>query len=97
MKIYDKAKWHIDSHIPKNTVIEHFDFIFHWLKEHNMLNENGKEEINVGIDEEISLNSSMLTSEGELFLDKYYDELLREGEFVIEKTKALIEIFINNK
>lgn len=96
MKIYDKAKWHIDGNMAQDIVVKHFNFIFQWLNAHNMLNENGKEEIEIGIDDEISLTSNMLTNDGISFLDRYYDKLLQDGNYNLEKSKKLIEMYYNN-
>lgn len=42
-----------------------------------MLTDEGKEEYNLGISEETIINSSMLTADGNKFMSKYYDEMLR--------------------
>ncbi len=76
MKIYDKAVWQIDGGIPYELVVNHFKIVFTWLNKHDMLSEEGKEELEDGIDGEASLNEQLLTQEGTSFLDKYYDKFL---------------------
>lgn len=83
IKIYDKAEWQIDGGIPSELVVNHFKIVFTWLKKHDMLSEEGKEELEDGIDSEASLNEELLTQEGTSFLDKYYDKFL----MVIAKEK----------
>lgn len=76
MTIFDKASWQIDGGIPENLVISHFCTVFKWLYSYNMLSEEGKEELDEGIDNCASLNENMVTDEGFIFLEKCYDEYL---------------------
>lgn len=76
LKIYDKAVWQVDGGIPSKLVVNHFKIVFTWLNKHDMLSEEGKEELEDGIDSEASLNEEQLTNEGIDFLDKYYDKFL---------------------
>ncbi|MCL2383035.1 MAG: hypothetical protein FWC79_02510 [Oscillospiraceae bacterium] len=74
LKIYDKAKWHTEdaAHpIPKVIVHSYFKTIFDWLNYKNMLTNDGIE----ALGEYDSLNSDMLTQEGNLFFGQYYNEL----------------------
>lgn len=87
LKIYDKAVWQIDEGIPSELVVNHFKIVFTWLKKHDMLSEEGKEELEDGIDSEASLNEELLTQEGTSFLDNYYDKFL----MVITKEKYGID------
>ncbi|MBQ9319068.1 MAG: hypothetical protein IJR82_05495 [Bacilli bacterium] len=77
LKIFDKAEWQIDGGVPEELVVKHFNDVFTWLNKHNMLNEEGKEELDFGIDSEASLNEELLTPDGIDFLDKYYDDYLK--------------------
>ena len=90
MKIYDKAMWQIDNGVEKSMVINHFKFVFEWLKNQNMLNNNGLEIFDIGIDEEVSLNESLLTDKGNEFVDMYYDELISSAGYDFQKEKELI-------
>lgn len=68
MKIYDKASWHIDANEPEKDVVERFDKIMQWCNTHNLLNEEGKEILALGIDDSISLHSQMFTTDGNKFM-----------------------------
>lgn len=76
MIIIDKAAWQIDGGIPKNIVVNHFNTVFKWLENHEMLSEEGKEEFHEGLDDSASLNENMVTDDGLEFLEKCYDEYL---------------------
>ena len=76
LKIFDKAQWQIDGGIPEELVVNHFNLVFLWLDKHEMLSNEGKEELEFWIDCEASLNEELLTIEGADFLDKYYDDFL---------------------
>lgn len=76
LKIFDKAQWQIDGGIPEELVINHFNLVFIWLDKHEMLSDEGKEELEFGINSEASLNEELLTIDGVKFLDKYYDDFL---------------------
>ena len=76
MTIIDKAAWQIDGGVPKEQVVKHFNAVFMWLDKHEMLTVDGKEELEIGIDEETSLNERHVTAEGFVFLEQCYDEYL---------------------
>ena len=76
MIIYDKAAWQIDGGIPAKLVVSHFNIVFKWLKDHNMLSADGEEEFEDGIDDCASLNERLVTKEGAAFLDKCYDDYI---------------------
>lgn len=76
MKIYDKAEWHIDGGEDKKEVIRKFELIFSILKTKDMLSDEGKEVMEVGIDGSISLHECMLTAEGNLFMEQHYDSII---------------------
>lgn len=77
MKIIDKAAWQIDGGIPEELVVKHFQIVFLWLDEHEMLSDEGVEELEDGIDSCASLNEDLVTSEGLVFLDACYDKYLK--------------------
>ena len=76
MKIYDKAAWHIDGGENKSDVMFRFREVFEFLDEKGMLNAEGKETLEYGLDSSISLNSTMVTKEGKLFLETCYDKVI---------------------
>lgn len=88
MKIYDKASWHIDAGEDYKEVIEKFKVIFSILESKNMLSEEGKEILEIGIDESISLHERLLTGEGNLFLEKHYDEVINLKSIEIQERLA---------
>lgn len=93
MKIYDKALWQIDNGVDKSVVVNHFQFVFEWLDSNKLLSKDGLEILEIGIDEEVSLNENLLTAKGNEFLDKYYDVLISKSEYDIEAEKKLINEF----
>ena len=76
MKIFDKAKWHIDAGEDVSQVIHRVKVIFKFLDEKDMLTDEGKEILEIGIDSSVSLNEKMVTKKGYVFLDKYYDKVI---------------------
>ncbi len=61
--------------------IQHLVMIMNWLKNQGLLNEYGLEVYELGIDEEFSLTSQMLTSKGKKLLDEYYDKWLENYKY----------------
>ena len=91
MIIYDKAHWQIDAGEDVNLVIEHFQFMFDWLNEYNLLSDYGKEILEDGIDEDVILNDEMLNSSGQRFLNKYYDKYISEIEYGKKENRKYLE------
>ena len=85
MKSYDKAAWHIDGGEKESEVIFRFGEIFVFLAEKKMLNDEGMETLEFGMDSSVSLNSNMVNKEGEAFLDAYYDVVLNQNPREIKK------------
>lgn len=73
IEVYDKVSWHYpEGNCPNlESARKHFVKIMDWLAEHNLLSDEGKEILAIGIDSDFSLTSSMLTASG--------NELLRHG------------------
>lgn len=90
-KIIDKASWQIDSGANKTNVIEHFVFIFKWLAKNNLLSSDGKEVLDIGIDTSISLNDKMVTEKALKFLEKYYDEYVKNIQYGIKEDEKLLD------
>ena len=90
-KIIDKASWQIDNGLDKNNVIEHFIFIFKWLDKNNLLASDGKEILDIGIDASISLNEKMVTEKALKFLEKYYDEYIKNIQYGIKEDEKLLD------
>ncbi|MEK4439107.1 hypothetical protein [Paenibacillus sp. FSL K6-2862] len=68
--VYDKASWHLESDSP--TGLEHLQAIMDWLNQQKLLSEEGLEIFELGVDQEFSLTSEMVTEEGKDLLDSYY-------------------------
>ncbi|MCM1192154.1 MAG: hypothetical protein NC123_04090 [Butyrivibrio sp.] len=84
LKIYDKAQWHIDAGMDTETVVERMKILFDFLDSKGLLDIEGKEIKNLGIDSSISLHERMLTEEGRQFLDQYYDSVISRETRKIE-------------
>lgn len=76
MKIYDKASWHLDAGASEQETLDKFEVIFSLLNSKNMLSEEGKELLELGIDKSISLHDRLLTPEGNTFIDECYDRII---------------------
>ncbi|MDE6642198.1 MAG: hypothetical protein K2K63_16935 [Acetatifactor sp.] len=76
MLIFDKAAWQIDGGVPEELVVSHFKIVFLWLDKHDMLSAEGKEELEDGIDDCVSLNEELVTEDGIDFLENCYDDYL---------------------
>lgn len=72
MKIYDKGAWHLDAGLDQATVSQHFELLFHWLSEKNLLNHNGDEIVQLNLYDDASLHSDLLTVQGNDFMEKSY-------------------------
>lgn len=90
MKVYDKAAWHIDAGEDSKEVVEKFKTIFSFFKTKNMLSMEGMEIFDLGIDSSISLHERLLTSDGNIFIEKYYDDVINlKGDEILTKLKSL--------
>ena len=79
MICYDKAAWHIDGGENTSAVVTRFKEIFRFLADNKMLNDDGVETLEYGMDSSVSLNSTMLNDEGKEFLDNYYDVIIKQN------------------
>lgn len=96
MKSYDKASWHIDGGEKESEVVSRFKKVFMFLKEKNMLTEDGVETLEYCMDSSVSLNSTMVTEEGKKFLDSYYDNVLAQDPSMIrENLMAAYKDYMN--
>lgn len=95
LKIFDKASWHIDNGFAEDEVIEKFTVIFTFLKENDMLNEEGLEFFADGLDDSISLNENVVNENGFEFLEKYYDKVINCSSKDIKQ--ALENVILDTK
>ena len=79
-KVYDKASWHIDAGEIKEEVLSKMRTLFAFLDSQDLLTEEGKEIIEIGIDSEVSIHSRMLTEKGNKFMDTCYDSVINESK-----------------
>ena len=91
MKNYDKASWHIDGGEESDVVVERFKKIFEFLRDKDMLSDEGKESLDYCMDSSISLNSNMVNASGEGFLDKYYDTIIQKPNKMDDVLKEAYE------
>ena len=96
IKIIDKGSWHIDNGVSKEQIIFHFKFVFKWLEKNNLLSEDGKEILSIGIDDSISLNEKMVNKEGLNFLQYYYDEYISSIQYGIKENEKLLDKYYSN-
>ncbi|MFI3255217.1 MAG: DUF1963 domain-containing protein [Eubacteriales bacterium] len=85
---YDKAIWHIENGVSEEEIVAKFTVIFAFLKEKEMLNEDGLELLEDGIDESISLHKNLVNEKGRGFLDEYYTQIVDSS---LENLKDVLE------
>ena len=83
MKSYDKASWHIDGGEPEYKVVDRFKAVFLFLADKELLTADGIETLEFGMDSSVSLNSTMVTDEGNAFhtFRSRYTEKQKQGLF----------------
>ena len=77
--VYDKVSWHFPEgkHCPSLEAAKaHFYALIGWVKENGLLSDEGEEVIDLGVDAEFSITSSMLNKKGNDILSKYYGDWL---------------------
>lgn len=79
LKVYDKAQWHIDAGDIEDNVIDRFEELFNFLAAKNFLTQDGKEILELGIDNSVSVHENMLNDLGNEFMNTYYDKVLELG------------------
>ena len=96
LKIYDKAQWHIDAGEDGISSVKRIKAVFEFLQEKEMLSDEGKEMVEMGIDSSISLNERMVTEQGNRFLEQCYDDILQIPLRSVKKElKEKYKIFFN--
>lgn len=97
MKIFDKAQWHIDAGENSLEVVDKFKLVFLFLEKQDLLAEDGKEMLEIGIDSSISLNEQMVTERGCDFLENCYDDVIElHGDELVKKLDELYQNFTKN-
>ena len=90
MKVYDKSAWQIDGGMEPQAVKDHFLIVMDWLYAFGLLNSEGKELRELGIDSEFSLHEGLVTEEGAEFLDLYFDPLIKESGYDTANEKEML-------
>lgn len=84
MIVYDKVSWHYPEG-QKCPSLEsakvHFIAVMMWLKNNNLLSDEGKEILGLGIDADFSILSSMFNTKGNDILKKYYSVWLKSIDY----------------
>lgn len=95
LKVYDKAQWHIDAGAVEDAVVKKMKVLFDFLDSKGLLQEEGKEVLDLGIDGSASIHERMLTEEGNKFMESKYDSVINtNGE---EFNEALEKAFEDYK
>lgn len=76
LKIYDKAKWHIDAGEDSGVVIDKLKAVLEFLNKEGMLTSEGKEILDLGVDSSVSIHERMLTDKGRNFMESNYDKIM---------------------
>jgi hypothetical protein len=91
MKIIDKASWQIDGGMESSIVVAHFERIFKWLAKNDMLTPEGKEIIDGGIDESVSLHERLVTPVALAFLEASYDAYVKNNSYNNDENASALE------
>jgi hypothetical protein len=84
MIVYDKVSWHYPEgqNCPNLEAAKvHFIAVMAWLKQNNLLSDEGKEILELGIDADFSIASSMLNAKGNDVLKKNYSIWLKSIDY----------------
>ncbi|MCS6925430.1 MAG: hypothetical protein NZ578_05960 [Candidatus Binatia bacterium] len=91
---YDKVRWHFPEGkgCPSLEAAKiHFRVIMKWLKDNNLLSEEGIEALESGIDSDFALTSHLLTPTGNRVLERCYSAWLSTVRYGEEPSVALLE------
>ena len=91
MEIIDKASWQIYGRIQPSVVTAHFKRIFSWLEAKGLLSQEGKEILEFGIDESVSLHERLVVPEALVFLDAKYDDYLKHNPYGEDEDSSVLE------
>lgn len=83
--VYDKVSWHFPEgkRCPSLEAAKaHFYVLAGWIKENDLLSDEGDEVISLGVDSEFSITSAMLNKKGNYVLSKYYADWLRNIDYL---------------
>jgi hypothetical protein len=82
--VYDKVSWHYPEgkDCPGLEAAKvHFVEVMNWLKENSLLSDEGEETLELGVDADFSISSSMLNEKGNDVLKKHYSSWLKTIDY----------------
>ena len=82
--VYDKVSWHYPEgqNCPSLEAAKaHFRSVMKWLKNNDLLSDEGEEIFELGIDADFSITSSMLNAKGNDVLQKHYSSWLKTVDY----------------
>ena len=91
---YDKVSWHFPEGAGCASVLEatqHLEVLMNWLACKRLLTDEGLEVLDIGIDSDFALISSMLTLDGNRLLQLRYDDWIRCLEYGKQPNVELLE------
>lgn len=93
LKVYDKAQWHIDAGADEAAVVEKMKVLFDFLNDKGFLQDEGKEVLDLGIDDSVSIHERMLTDAGNKFMELKYDTIINTNaeDFLEALEKAFVD------
>jgi len=84
LTVYDKVSWHYPEgkNCPSMKVAKvHFESVMEWLNKNNLLSDEGKEILGIGVDADFSITSSMLNEKGNGIFKKHYSNWLKTIDY----------------
>ena len=82
--VYDKVSWHYPEgkNCPNLEAAKvHFVALMGWSKENHLLSTEGEEILEVGVDSDFSITSSMFNAQGNDLLEKSYSSWLKTIDY----------------
>ena len=76
LKIYDKAQWHIDAGENTENVVKKLKIVLTFLDSKELLSDEGKEILDLGVDSSVSIHARMLNEKGNNFMSACYDHVI---------------------
>lgn len=73
-KVYEKMAWHCDDQRLMGVINQILVELMEWLDSNNLLSSEGAEIKSLGVDDDFSLHSRLLTDAGNALLSQKYDE-----------------------
>lgn len=97
-KVYDKVKWHYpdgEGCPDLESAKQHISAVMNWLNNSNLLSDEGREMLELSIDSDFSITSSMLSESGNKVLQKNYSKLLQNVNYSKKPTKEKMDQYLS--